>query len=193
MTSPFEQDDFDQFDSGSAAESPAAFCLTVVASDDLQAVLDVLLPRRRVEVTTWSGARDWVMENFDGAGGYPLAASAHAGAGWTTVWEDNGFQGSLDRSMTRLSRLGRAISVFRNVNALSSFVLAENRRIVRRFDPLSHDSPRSRTVGEPLADEPLLDWTVPRCGSAAVTMLANLSGLYPEWPRASDEAFVYFN
>ncbi|MBE7186890.1 DUF6461 domain-containing protein [Jatrophihabitans endophyticus] len=188
MTSPFEQDDFDDVDGGLQA-----YCLTAVASDDVDAVLDILLPRRRPGVTTWAGARDRVMEGFDEVGGNPLAAATSRSAGWTCVWEDNGFQGSVVRTLTRLSDLGRTISVYRNGALLSAFTLAENRRVVRRFEPLRHDDAKARTTGEPLADEPLLDWSPERCGSAAMTMLANLSGLYPEWPRESDEALVYFN
>lgn len=188
MTSPFEQDDFDTVDDG-----PQAYCLTAVACDDAVAVLDVLLPRRNPDVTTWAGARDRVIEGFDELGGGPLAAAAFRSAGWTWVWEDNGFQGSVTRTLTRLSDLGRTISVFRSGHLLSRFTLAERRRVVRRFEPLRHDDPGARSTGDPLGDEPLLDWSPDRCGSAAMTMLANLSGLYPEWPKESDEALVYFN
>ena len=194
MTSPFEQADFDHFDTSDVGDDgPTAYCLTTVACDDVTAVLDILLPRREAEATTWAGARDRVMDDFDESGGNPLAAAAYRSAGWTWVWEDNGFQGSVVRTLTRLSGLGRTISVFRNGHLLSRFTLAERRRVVRRFEPLRHDDPAVRTTGDPLDDEPLLDWSRDRCGSAAMTMLANLSGLYPEWPKESDEALVYFN
>ena len=133
------------------------------------------------------------MQGFDESGGNPIAAAAYRSAGWVWVWEDNGFQGSVVRTLTRLSDHGRTISVFRNGEILSAFTLAEQRRIVRRFDPLRHGDPAARSTGEPLGDEPLLDWSPHRTGSAAMTMLANLSGLYPEWPGESDEALVYFN
>lgn len=56
--------------------------------------------------------------------------------GWTFVYEDNGFRGTLQEVLRPVSTGTKAVSVFRNVNAVTCFCYAENEAILAHFDPI---------------------------------------------------------
>ncbi len=73
-------------------------------------------------------------------------------ADWTLLVEPNGFRCSQIEPMSRLSGDGRlAVSVYRNVNALSRFTIARDGAVIRAFEPLF--TPDTSTDGAPLPEE----------------------------------------
>ena len=71
--------------------------------------------------------------------------------GWTVLVEPNGYQSSLPETAAALSTGGiTVVSVFWNVNAQMQFLLARDKLVLRRFDPLL---PELVSEGAPLPDE----------------------------------------
>jgi hypothetical protein len=68
-----------------------------------------------------------------------FAVQVEAVAGWTRVVEPNGYLSSLPGNLVALSRGGRAVSVYWNVNAQMRFQYAVDGVLRRSFDPLLPD------------------------------------------------------
>lgn len=64
--------------------------------------------------------------------------------GWAFVYEDNGFRGTLPEVLRPTSAGTKAVSVFRNVNAVTRFCYAEDGTILANFDPI--DPPFAEAV-----------------------------------------------
>lgn len=56
--------------------------------------------------------------------------------GWAFAYENNGFRGTLPEVLRSVSARTVAVSVFRNVNAVTRFCYAEDGTIVAHFDPI---------------------------------------------------------
>ena len=94
---------------------------------------------------------------------------------WTLVVEPNGYLSSLPDRVVALSREGRVVSVYWNVNAQMRFQYAVGGAMVRSFDPLL---PGLGPEGEPLPEEAGLPFGVGGEDSrvAAVTLAERLTG-----------------
>ncbi len=56
--------------------------------------------------------------------------------GWAFAYEDNGFRGTFPEVLRSVSARTVAVSVFRNVNAVTRFCYAEDGTIIADFDPI---------------------------------------------------------
>src|SRR5690554_6713999 len=92
----------------------------------------------------------------------PLAILEVPGA--VVVAEPNGFQCSFEESVRSLSRLGRTVSLYWNVNRVSRFFVAEGGTILRQFEP-GIDS--GEGDGAQLPEEAGVDWDEDPIGQAA--------------------------
>jgi hypothetical protein len=68
---------------------------------------------------------------------------------WHVLLAPNGYEFSYPDLAARVSRIGRFISVFWNVNALMRILVAEKGKVMRDFDPLLI----ADSAGEPLPEE----------------------------------------
>lgn len=95
--------------------------------------------------------------------------------GWMLLLARNGYEFSYAGVAAGASRLGRVISVFWNVNAVMRFLLADDGRIRRSFDPLLPDD----SEGLPLPEEAGLPFGEPGAGLRAATLVLaeRLSGV----------------
>lgn len=95
--------------------------------------------------------------------------------GWLVVVEPNGFLMTDHDVLLRLSRGGEAVCYFRNVNAVSDFLVARDGRLVRAFDPVLFDDEE----GEPLPEEQGLDFADDDADDQALsfTLLERLTGI----------------
>jgi hypothetical protein len=103
-----------------------AATITVVTGLDTQEVLRAFGADPAAPTSMTS-----LLETFDGS---PWVAVL-AVDGAVVVVEDNGFQGSRPAELRKLSRRGRAASVFWNINALSRLSLARDGEVVAAFEP----------------------------------------------------------
>jgi hypothetical protein len=99
--------------------------------------------------------------------------------GWTVFLEPNGWATSDTEVLARLSKHGRAVNVFWNVNAVMSFAVAKAGVLVRQFDPLLYD-----IDGDQLPEEAVLPFGEPgQVRAASLALLNQLTGLRiePAW------------
>jgi hypothetical protein len=122
-----------------------AFVLTLVETDaspeDVCAAAG--LPARAVgpEVSEDVGLEDDTVE---------FAYTARLGP-WLAFQGLNGYQMSLREHVEPMSRLGRVVGYFVNVNEMMSFYLADKGQLVREFDPLLEEPDEGE--GDPLPEE----------------------------------------
>ncbi|MCA0144204.1 DUF6461 domain-containing protein [Blastococcus sp. LR1] len=95
--------------------------------------------------------------------------------GWLVVVEPNGFLMTDHHVLSRLSRGGTAICWFRNINAVSDFLVARDGEIVRAFDPVLFDDEE----GAPLPEEEGLDFADEDADpdALALTLMERLTGV----------------
>jgi hypothetical protein len=152
-----------------------AFCIALVEHRTPAEVLRMVVrqpaigPDRADRIRTWAESQDY--QN------YGTSIEATALGDWTLVVEMNGFQASIPGVMRRLSTHTRAVSLFRNVNAVMSFNWATNGALVRSFDPLLYHPQGS--LGSPLPEESGLSFGVPgHVVSAAFACAERLTGVH---------------
>lgn len=104
----------------------------------------------------------------------------------TIVVEPNGYICSQDSALAALSRSGRAMSVFWNVNMDSRVALAEHGTIVRAFDPVLGSS----SVGDPRPAEHSLDPERPIASALALMAIETGVQLTPEWLAEPRDTWV---
>jgi hypothetical protein len=93
----------------------------------------------------------------------------------TVICEPTGWVLTNERIATNVSVGGLLVSAYWNTNSLMQFTVAQDGRLVRRFDPLLYQQPGA---GDPLPDEQDLPFGEPgSCRTAAVTLLERLSGV----------------
>jgi hypothetical protein len=110
--------------------------LTLVRPAGPQA-LERLHPTRVLEgKLSLEEAGGLVLDRFDGS---RLAVQVDELDGWTTLIEPFGWAGATPDVLARLSKGGRAVNVYWNVNALMHVGWADDGRIVASFDPLLDD------------------------------------------------------
>lgn len=88
---------------------------------------------------------------YDAMPQYAGVALAGGLGEWVLLVEPNGFQGQRESILSSLSREGRALSVFWNIDADTAIAYAERGQLLSVFDPLDPET----DIPEPLA--PLID------------------------------------
>jgi len=154
-------------------EDYEAVCVSMVRGVAPAKAVEELTSGRARTFPSRVAAEDWVVASDDDDR-YWIAAGQIGD--WTFVWEDNGFQGSLDRSAVRLSAGTVFVSAYWNVNAVETFTLARNGHIVRQFDPVLD---RNGGTGDALPAEARLDWD-----EAEVSMLRLQATITDEEPAS---------
>jgi hypothetical protein len=139
-----------------------AFCITLVRGADGAEVLRRFGGERGQLRRLTLGEAGELSGSFHA--GYPQLVLAARSGGWTVAVEDNGWEGTRPEVLRALSRGTRAVSVYRNINALSLFSLAVDGALVVQFEPLF---PGVRWGGQP-------DLLLPRMRAV---------GLDPDWPE----------
>jgi hypothetical protein len=139
-----------------------AFCITLVRGADGAEVLRRFGGEQGQLRTLTLGEAGELSGSFQA--GYPQLVLAARSGGWTVAVEDNGWEGTRPEVLRALSRGTRAVSVYRNINALSLFSLAVDGALVVQFEPLF---PGVRWGGQP-------DLLLPRMRAV---------GLDPDWPE----------
>lgn len=106
------------------------YCLTFIRGVDGQEAL-----RRMGGLADTVATRTWAdlgeLHNFDA--GYPMVAGALPLAGWTVVFEPNGFEGA--HLTAEVSRGTEAVAVLRHDYASPTFSYAVAGEVVTEFDP----------------------------------------------------------
>jgi hypothetical protein len=121
-----------------------AFCITLVRGADGAEVLRRFGGEQGQLRTLTLGEAGELSGSFQA--GYPQLVLAARSGGWTVAVEDNGWEGTRPEVLWALSRGTRAVSVYRNVHALSLFRLAVDGALVVQFEPLF---PGVRRGGQP--------------------------------------------
>jgi uncharacterized protein DUF6461 len=134
-------------------EDYGAVCVSMVRGVAPAKAVEELTAGRAKAFANREDAEDWVAGSADD-GSYWIGAG-QVGQ-WTFVWEDNGFQGSLDRTAARLSAGSVFVSAYWNVNAVEAFTYARDGQVVRQFDPVL--DPPGGGSGDALPAETRLDW-----------------------------------
>ncbi|MFC4008586.1 DUF6461 domain-containing protein [Nonomuraea purpurea] len=123
---------------GRLVEETLTVPLCVTWVEDLSAA-DVLAAAGQQEESTGSRTYEQTVQAaYDAMPAHAGAALAGVLGKWTVLVEPNGFQGSRPEVLARLSRDGRALSVFWNANADGQLVYAEYGRVlavIELFDP----------------------------------------------------------
>ncbi|MDV6211920.1 DUF6461 domain-containing protein [Rhodococcus erythropolis] len=171
----FLQDEFawveedDRFDLG--------LCFTLVHSTDVEAVLEVFDSAypRKLRKPTETGTEEWL----DSLADEDTLTMRHAAAvgDWTWILEELAIAATLPPLPERLSAaFGTSITVQWDVNMLSTFVLAREGVVERRFELGRIADPSDRTSLEDYLDEELgLDWE--QWMSAGVCLQARIAGV----------------
>ena len=171
----FLQDEFawveedDRFDLG--------LCFTLVHSTDVEAVLEVFdsANPRKLRKPTEMATEEWLDSLTD----EDTLAMRHAASvgGWTWILEELSIAAILPPLPERLSAaFGTSITVQWDVNMLSTFVLAREGVVERRFELGRIADTSDRTSLEGYLDEELgLDWE--QWMSAGVCLQARIAGV----------------
>jgi len=171
----FLQDEFawveedDRFDLG--------LCFTLVHSTNVEAVLEVFdsANPRKLRKPTEIGTEEWL----DSLADEDTLAMRHAAAvgDWTWILEELSIAAILPPLPERLSAaFGTSITVQWDVNMLSTFVLAREGVVERRFELGRIADPSDQTSLEGYLDEELgLDWE--QWMSAGVCLQARIAGV----------------
>ncbi len=123
--------------------------------------------------------------------GYPQLVLVARAGGWAVAVEDNGWEGSRPEVLRALSRGTRAVSVYRNVNALGYFSDAVDGELLVRFELLS---PQRRWGSQPDLLLPQMravgldpDWDEPPHGEVdtAALALAERHATRSGWPSST--------
>ena len=151
------------------------FCVALVECGSPEDVLSRLVPDPAHPLGAAPAVRAWAREHQ--LPDYANAIEATRVDGWVVTFEANGFQATLDKVVTRLSSGGRAVVVFRNVNAVMRCITAVDGAIVRSFDPLLYDNPD--WGGTPMPEEAGLPFgEAGRSTSAAFAWAERLTGVH---------------
>lgn len=140
-----------------------AFCFTLVQGLDEAEVLRRLGGERSRPGTLTVAQATELSYSFQA--GYPQLVLATTAGGWAVAVEDNGWEGARPEVLRALTRGTRAVSVYRNVNALGHFSHAVDGELLVQFEPLFPERrwgarpdlllPQMRAVGlDPDWDEP---------------------------------------
>jgi hypothetical protein len=101
--------------------------------------LRILAPHPATKIESVPAAQRWELRQpYRPSGPNAQLIVAQRRAGWTMILEDNGFEAT--EVAARLSRSGRAVVIYNNVNALTSFQYARQGRVLRYFDPLLYSN-----------------------------------------------------
>jgi hypothetical protein len=138
------------------------------------------------EFATFDDAQAWACDE-DTEDTLRVAVAAGTVGGWTFLWEDNGFQGVTKQLAVSLSAgSGESVSMFWNVNGVTSFMATRDGVVTRWFEPSFHDEEtEGETVGAPLPAEAVIDWESEPV-SAGLQLLAAVTGTEvanPSWLR----------
>lgn len=159
----------DRFDLG--------LCFTLVHSTDVEAVLEVFdsAKPRKLRKPTEMATQEW-LDSLTGEGTLAMRHGASVGD-WTWILEDLSIAAILPPLPERLSAaFGTSITVQWDVNMLSTFVLAREGVIERRFELGRIADPSDRTSLEGYLDEELgLDWE--QWMSAGMCLQARIAGV----------------
>lgn len=150
------------------------FCVAVVKTASARDVLSGMVVDPATPIGSAAETREWAWEQRIPA--YATAVEATELEDWVVTVEGNGFLATQDDVICRLSELGPAIALYRNVSAVMRFVYAVDRSVIRAFDPLLYDN-RSTWTGEPLAQEEGLAFGMGAPMAAAFACAERLSGL----------------
>lgn len=134
-------------------EDYEAVCVSLVQGMSPEEAVAKLTAGRARAFPTRVAAEDWVADSDDYDRNWIVAGRV---GDWTFIWEDNGFQGSLEEVAARMSVRSPFVSVFWNVNAVEAFTYARDGHVVRQFDPYAHDDDAG--TGDALPAESGLDW-----------------------------------
>ncbi len=147
-------------------------CVAWVAGADPETVLGQMVADPPTDVLSAAEARAWAADQT--TPDYATAIEATGMAGWALTVETNGYQATRPEVAELLSAGTRVVVVFRNVNAVMSFMYAVDGVMVRSFDPLLYNN-SNPWGGETLAEESGLDFGYPI--AAAFACAERLTGL----------------
>jgi Family of unknown function (DUF6461) len=118
---------------------PDAYCVSVAVGADVADVVTAFAcdPGSR-RLATLNQQLDMATPYPDGGGNDTVSVDQLPGA--VICAELNGWAGVSGERASLLSRRGRYVSVYRNVNAVMQVQYADAGEIVRSFDPLLYDS-----------------------------------------------------
>lgn len=131
--------------------------------------LDVLAGPGAPRFGSFDEVMTWVEADPDYLRSYATAGTV---GGWTFVWEENGYRGSLRGVARRLSARGTYASMFWNVETDMQFTYARRGTVLRTFDPFDLDSAQ----GAPLPQERGLDLGYERAPMNELVLLSRLTG-----------------
>jgi hypothetical protein len=133
-------------------EDEVAVCVSLVRGIAPEKAVKMLTSGDVRPLAGSAAADDWINTGSDDR--YWIAVGQIGG--WTFLWEDNGYDGSLPGIARRLSAGTSMVSFYWNVNEVETFTDAVNGRIVRSFDPVLDK--RNGGVGKPLPVEASVHW-----------------------------------
>lgn len=140
-------------------------------------VLEVVAGPDAPRFGSYEDVMDWVEADPDHLRSFATAGTM---AGWTFVWEQNGYRGSLRTVARQLSAPGVYASMFWNVETSMQFTYARRGEVLRTFDPFDLGSAQ----GEPLPQERGLDLGEEHAPMNEIVLLSRLTGtpvVDPAW------------
>lgn len=137
------------------AEGREAFCVSFVEAGTPEAVLEEMVGGCGTGIVSIGEARKWASEQVAPDSGSAIEAGVVGG--WVVTVEANGYTATLADVVRRISKGSRAIVVFRNIHAHTTFLYAVDGVVIRSFDPLLYDDP-TPWDGPPLPEESGLDF-----------------------------------
>lgn len=145
-------------------QGPEGVCITLARSLALRDALAALSADAASEHQTdfRSAEAEWRLDAM------PLQVDQANGA--LVFVEPNGWTGSEPERLAALSRAARAVSVYWNVNAVMTFLVADNGHVVRSMDPLLYEAE------DALPEEAELPFGVGLPRAAALALLYRLTG-----------------
>ncbi|MCA1683499.1 MAG: DUF6461 domain-containing protein, partial [Actinobacteria bacterium] len=151
-----------------------AYCVAFVEAAAPEMVLHRMVREDGTLVVSVPEAREWASAQMVPGG--RSAIQARRVGGWVVTVEFNGSQATLPEVVRRISEGSRAIIVFRDIHAHTSFQYAIDGEVIRSFDPLVYDDP-TPWDGPPLAEESGLDFGSGHPMAAAFALTERLTGL----------------
>ena len=150
-----------------------AFCVSFVEGTKPQAVLDRMVDDPAAAIMSVAEAREWASEQTEPGCGSVI--EARMVGGWAVTVETTSCQATLPEVVRRMSKGSRAVVVFRDMHAYTSFVYAVDGVVIRSFDPFLYGNP-TPWDGPPLPEESGLDFGGAHPMSAAFACAERITG-----------------
>lgn len=154
------------------ADERDALCVCFIESTTPKEVLERMVGECGTGILSVAEAREWVSEQTEP--GYPSTIEAGIVGGWVVIVEANGYH--LAPVIRRVSTGSRAVVLFRNIHAHTTFLYMVDGLVVRSFDPLLHGVP-TPWEGPPLPEESGLDFGSGHPMASAFACAERLTGV----------------